>query len=306
MNLLDLELLHHYTTTIHATLCLDQTVQKMWQIDVPRKAVTHPYASTHPYLMHFILSCAALELFISGSPSGNEVYLNAAIRHHNAALSDYRLLLTNVTEENCDALSASSALLAVISAAMIFLPCNPEPKTPLEGIIEVSALMKGVHVMVAQGGQFVREGKLAPLLNPRPWDGPQHLPEDVIPALDALRAKITSTYDTERATVYRDSIEELHRSFRAVAVNPEHLPIFFIFLVLASREYFDLLKENDPMALVILAHFGVVSQASSRLWWARDWDQIILDAVEEALDDDWQQLIAWPMKKIRGRLRNPE
>jgi hypothetical protein len=254
--------------------------------------------------MHCILATSALERYISGIPSGNESYLEAAVRHHNAALSDYRLHLTTVTKENYDALSATSALMAVISSAMVFLPCNLEPKSAIEGIIEVGALMKGVHVMVVAGGPFLRQEIMAPLENAKPWDGPQKLSEDVVPALDTIKSKVTTTYGHERASVYIGSIEELYRAFRAVAINPDQLPIFFIFLILVSREYLDLLKENDPMALVILAHFGVICHASSKLWWARDLDLVILDAVHMALDDEWRQLIAWPTKSIKGRSQN--
>jgi hypothetical protein len=189
---------------------------------------------------------------------------------------------------------------------MVFLPCNPEPKSPIDGIIEVSAIMTGVHVIVAAGGQFIQNWELAPLVNSKPWDGPQALSEDIVPAFDAVKSKVTATYSHQRGAVYLKSIEELHRAFRAVVVNPDHLPIFFVFLILVSREYIDMLKETDPMALVILAHFGVVCQASSRLWWARDWDHVILNAVHEALDNEWRKLIAWPTKCIKERLQNLE
>jgi hypothetical protein len=142
------------------------------------------------------------------------------------------------------------------------------------------------------------------LLNPKPWDDVQILPPDVIPALDALREKVSSTYSSERSSIYLEAIQHLHKTFEAYEMNLKHLPIAFYWLVVLEHNYIDLLKQRDPMALVIFAHFGAVCQAASTLWWAKNWDSLILDAAYQELDDEWRPLISWPIQKIRARTRD--
>jgi hypothetical protein len=295
LNLLDLELLHHFCTVVYSTLCGEPEIQKMWQLSIPKEALRHPH------LMHSVLAMSALHLSSISPQNQRHAYFNAAIQHHNTSLSGYQLLLNNVNEENGDATIANSCMLAIISAAMWNNPGNSEPQAPIEGIIEVAALTKGVHVIINAGDPFVKRGKLAPLLNPKPWDDSPTLPPDVVPALNVLRARIDSSYAPERASVYLKAIQLLHVTFEAQQVNPNHLPIALLWLVLLDRDFLDLLRDRDAMALVIFAHFGVVCQAASTLWWAKDWDSIIVKSAFEALDVNWREWIAWPMQRTAAR-----
>lgn len=169
--------------------------------------------------------------------------------------------------------------------------------------MEVATLTRGIHVILNAGGPFLRQGRLSPLLNPKPWDDTPVLPPDIIPALDAIRAKARAAYTAERASIYLEAIQNLHRTFEAYEVNKNHLPIALLWLVLLERDFIELLKDKDPMALVIFAHFGAVCQAASTLWWAKDWDSIIVKEAHQALDHEWRPWISWPMQKIEARFR---
>ena len=143
------------------------------------------------------------------------------------------------------------------------------------------------------------------MLNPKPWDDAPTLPPDVVQALDTLREKVIPTHSSDRSPIYLEAVENLHRTCQAYEVNQNHLPIAFLWLVMLERDFIDLLKQRDPMALVIFAHFGAVCQAASTLWWARNWDSLIVEAAYQALDDEWRPWISWPMQKIEARSRSP-
>lgn len=297
LNLLDLELLHHFSTVVYSTLCGDPKVQSMWQLSIPKEAFKHPH------LMNSLLAMSALHFSTTCSPSHKHVYFNAAIQHHKVALSGFNLLLNTIKEENGDSMVANSCLLVLFSAAMWNNPGNPEPQSPIDGILNVAALLRGIRVILSAGAPFVRLGRLAPLLNPNSWADTPILPPDVLLALGALRAKARLAYSTERSSVYLEAIQNLNRTLEAIEVNPNHLPISLLWLVLLERDFIELIKEKDPMALVIFAHFGAACQAVSTLWWAKDWDSIIVEEAYQALNDEWQSWIDWPMQKIKSRYR---
>lgn len=297
LNLMDLELLHHFSTVVYSTLCGEEKVQRMWQLSIPKEALKHSH------LMNSILAISALHLSSTCARDERQKYFAAAIQHNNIALSGFNLLLNNVTEENGDSTIANSCLLAIFSAAMWNNPGNPQPQSPIEGIMEVATLTRGIHVIMNAGGPFLRQGRLSPLLNPKPWDDSPVLPPDVISALDAIREKARSSYTADRASIYLEAIQSLHRTFEASEVNRDHLPIALLWLVLLERDFIELLKAKDSMALVIFAHFGAVCQAASTLWWANDWDSIIVEEAHQALDDEWRPWISWPVRKIEDRLR---
>jgi hypothetical protein len=80
----DLELLHHYTTSTYLTLTQDSPEHEhVWQIVVPQLAVKHPF------LMHGILASSALHL-AHVLPERQQEYTVLAANHESMALPAFR------------------------------------------------------------------------------------------------------------------------------------------------------------------------------------------------------------------------
>ena len=68
-----------------------------------------------------------------------------------------------------------------------------------------------------------------------------------------------------------------------------------------EESYFTLLKEQQPMALIILARYGVVLHAISDQWWSKGWGRQVIEAISKMLDAEWQPSIHWAMKELGMR-----
>jgi hypothetical protein len=99
----DFSLLHHWTLLTSLSIAEFKPLHFYWQ------SVSPQMAFDHPYMMHGILSVAALHLahFHTGT-SGK--HLITAARHHNIALRGFQDTLGNVNDQYSDALLAHSNL----------------------------------------------------------------------------------------------------------------------------------------------------------------------------------------------------
>jgi hypothetical protein len=56
----------------------------------------------------------------------------------------------------------------------------------------------------------------------------------------------------------------LRKTFEMLTLNPADHGVGLIWAAVLERQYIDLLKAEEPMALVLLAHFGVALHASRK------------------------------------------
>jgi hypothetical protein len=61
-----------------------------------------------------------------------------------------------------------------------------------------------------------------------------------------------------------------------------------------------LLRQREPLALVMLAHYGVLLQYLKHRWCFDEWCVRVSKAVWTILDDQWRPLIHWAMREILG------
>ncbi|KAI9832806.1 MAG: hypothetical protein M1819_004026 [Sarea resinae] len=284
----DLELLHHFSTVVCFTLAGQPKLQRMWQISVPKAA------ASHAFLMHCLLAVSAAHL-VHSHLGDCESYRIAAVKHQDLSLSLFRPQLHHVTPENCEALIACASLLVVLA----LLPGMSKKQDPIEDILEICQLARGVHEIVKAGGNQIAAGTLEPLLRPRSWDDSPPLTQDVSAALEQLDRVIGNLSEPEPTrAVYRVASHGLIKAFQASMLNPDHQSVVFLWLVFIDRPYIELLRAREPMALVILAHYSVVIHGSKDIFWSQDLGFRLVEAVYAKLPPDWRHLISWPLRTV--------
>jgi hypothetical protein len=265
----------------------DPRIQRMWQTSVPKEAFSHPY------LMHGILAISALHLAHT-SLSGSEEYRAIAIRHQDIAIASFRPLLSAVTAENCAALCAS-ATLTVVFAAASHSDRIPRP-TPLDGILEVCQLARGVRVVAESGLQWLLKSAVEPLMQYPDIEAAPPLNHDIQHALTQLKSFITR--DDNVCTSYLEALQLLGHNFRAMVAKPDHPALSISWLVLVDRNFVELLRQEAPLALLILAHYGVVLHIGSDTWFIRTWGRQVVEYVYERLPPDWRHRVTWAARKV--------
>lgn len=119
------------------------------------------------------------------------------------------------------------------------------------------------------------------------------------------RHKSPSPLSSEELSAYKNAISTLRDVFMLLDSSEADNGVVLIwpFLLDAERGFATLLKEMRPLALVILAHYGVALHASRDDWFVGEWGRNLVLDVKKTLslsgdEADLQELMAWPLETV--------
>ena len=153
----NLELMHYYAASTYLTISVSVPFQHIWQRGVPKEVLSHSF------LMHGILALAALHIAYN-RPEEENRYTLAAQRHYNTAISSFRIVLEQVTAENCTRLFAFSTILLVLTLAFAKTHSHTENQNPIEDLMQIFTVLQGARVVLRSVIQWIALGPLEPLI----------------------------------------------------------------------------------------------------------------------------------------------
>ena len=171
-----------------------------------------------------------------------------------------------------------------------------------QGIAEWLVLFRGLRSIVDSHPGVLEKGDISPMFSisirqvTQPPSNNQHLQE-------LRRLIIETASDAKDVQVYLIALENLARSFpstftpgsRSAQTSPQ---IVFVWLYRLSDEFVQCLQDRNPIALVILAHFCVLLNDLSSLWWIKGWVEHLLSEIYKSLDGERKMWMSWPMEEI--------
>ncbi|KAI9860102.1 MAG: hypothetical protein M1824_003340 [Vezdaea acicularis] len=292
---LDLELIHHFTTETCFTLSDQSRAHPVWQVVVPKEGFAHPF------LLRGILALSALHLAFL-RPENAHLYEMEATIHQDAALGFFRTAMANVTPTNCDAVFAFSSILVLLAFA------SPKPRgilvlvdAKLSGT-EWFGLVRGSRPLRAKIWDWLEAGAMAPMC--------------VIEQVENINFSGTgATKHLSAFLRYCDESEDEPFVKAACALAIEDLEVCFARLasknataskvnsVIAwpnglTQGYMSLLEQKHPKALVILAFYSLALRYIDSYWWVKGWPAHILSTVHQLVDDSMQPWLEWPSQGI--------
>ncbi|KAL9105798.1 MAG: hypothetical protein Q9227_009100 [Pyrenula ochraceoflavens] len=306
---LDLLLMHHYTSSTWKTLSDYQEFSNLWQCVVPQEALSHVF------LLHGLLALSALHLAYGDNVAKRSMYIESAVRHQDAAVTLFRRELSNINRSNCSALFAFSSLIAVFAFEFARVPgkdgtTSPgEQKSAVDEIFEIIVLLRGIQAVLDTAKEWLLEGTMGLLLQSRQKQidrierlspGPE---EDVACAIDRLLARneteaVFGTEGSKHRVTYQIVLHSLRLAFARAKMEPRDRGMCLIWPVTVDTEYAQLLKSKQPMALLILAHYAVMLHKIDESWWGNGWGRMVVEDVSKTLDQDWRDLLSWPLEKV--------
>ena len=316
---LDLSLMHHYTRYTYATLADLDSAVPVWRDGFPTEA------ASHPFLMHGMLSLAALHVALQdGLPmpvppppppalqqqrvqsppsqshyqhAQHKIYVDHALQHYTSALTLYRPELINVTRRNCNALFAFSSIAAIISFG-VSMTSGHMGLALLQDMHDIFNLLKGIHAVVSAAREWIVEGPLVDLVRefiPRETE----LPQEVKDTLRILTERIETCGESEdRKNGYHHTLGVLRTWFKNYVYQPDARTRSLVGPFLVPRSYIEALSEKQPMALAILAHYAVFLYDLRAYWWAGDRGVRTVEAVTAILSSEWRDALVWPTKCV--------
>ncbi|KAI9714187.1 MAG: hypothetical protein M1828_001202 [Chrysothrix sp. TS-e1954] len=297
LNVLDLELLHNFSTSTCFTLSTNQSIKTVWRINVPKLGFKYHF------VMHSLLALSALHLAYFDEEK-RDFYISYARSHHGAGLSMANAVLPNLTLENCHAVYTFSAL------TYFFTLASPRRDTGFlmfvgEGATNWLSLLRGSLSVIREAPEELRSGVLGPLFQA----GRQRAVARTTSEANVEFRPLTSVEAFLRTRnlgfrvlhIYLDAAMELRKTFNTVyAQKFEDLEAadVLIWIFHAPQEYLKLLQAGAPEALILLAYFAVLLKPLDTSWWMAGWPKHLLSRVYHLLDDECRLVIRWPMEEM--------
>ncbi|MCJ1291585.1 hypothetical protein MMC34_003130 [Xylographa carneopallida] len=288
----NLRLMHHFTVEAHRLIAPSQGAIAVWRELIPQLAFEADF------LLHGILAVSALHLALTrpaAHPHGADAAL--ALRHYTTALALFRPQLDRVTARNIYALFAFSCVVPVYVFG--YPHVSQFPADPLPEMLDMISVMRGCADIVGRGFHWLQASPFKHLLL-QPTDPAQALAPEIDDALTGLQERNgQTTCDPALRDAYDTAIETLWESFKVADNMPGEQATALPFPVKLSAEVLLQMREGDPMALVILAHYAVILHWLERVPWMKGWGSKTIDAVGERVGEEWRAYMAWPLREAR-------
>jgi hypothetical protein len=318
-DLLDLELIQHYSTRTYMTLSSRLASHAVWRDTIFAEALRHDY------LLHGLMATAALHkatLLLKSSDAYAE-YSKVALAHQNAALAGFIPQVSKPSRENGIAIFSVSLLLTIWAFASKRLPeglnsvkldlgrgeGSPGVTLPLHSptadFIEVIMILRGIYAVIRETNTWL-QGDIEELLRyPRPDELPPHSAE-VEEAFSILGSavddiRLTSLWEGEDPQAMRllfleqlAQLRDISRC-RSVVEWDGHI---FSWLIMAPPTFIHCLKRSNPLALAVFAHWAAMFRCMDHHWWANGWALSLVHDVSSLLDPVWSGYMDWPRRQV--------
>ncbi|KAB8206677.1 hypothetical protein BDV34DRAFT_80820 [Aspergillus parasiticus] len=288
----DLELLHHYTTSTAYTFSLHPLLQAFWRVEVPRIGFTAPYT------LRATLAVSALHLAFL-RPEKMQLYITQANTHHEAALKLATPEMAKISPDN-------SAPLFLLSALSSFISCAKPLKLGNFFLLENNniadwlLLIRGTGTILDFADESLKSGPLASMFSVRA----QHRNFRTSRrhhALEELHQLIlTQVQDQHMLHMYIGTLDEMNRSFAMCLEHNLRLETadVFVWLMRVPYDFLILLRNYEPLALVILGYFCVLLHQLEWMWCMKGWSTHLLSQIYDQLGPTHRVWIRWPVEQI--------
>ena len=319
-SLLDLELLHNFTTKTCLSASTNMDLVRFYQTDF----ITEALKSNH--LLHCFLGVSALhlaqqyqEIFEEADEQQKPIirskidrYSIAAHFHHNAGLSSFRQTLTNITSENCHALFGCAILIFITSFTECCQDLRSVPDSTLStygnqesspNIMKWLLLLRGIKTVVDEGREWLHAGPMAPIISIARAKGYESnsgkIREDLTAYFNQLSGAFVQYSEPRVSDICIAAVELLRKSFAGMASGCDHSIVFY-WPTLVHSDFVTLLELKTPEALVVLSSYCVLLHTQNSRWWIKGWPENMLKVLERTVENQWREWLWWPLQAIKN------
>ncbi|KAH7139873.1 hypothetical protein B0J13DRAFT_68422 [Dactylonectria estremocensis] len=271
-------------------------VENSVEPDVIPLSIYINHAVTTPYLMHQILAVSALHL-CTKAVEPRAFYREYATGLQNRALSLFNESnpVLEVTPANCVPMFLFSTL---VSGQLLFDTLHFE-RNGLENFIDrfthCLSVCRGVLAVIDECKHLLQDTELGPLLDAQSIMQPMKTSGSECDGL----LDLIQTADVSGSTrkTYRDQVLYLQRAFNAqgeASGRKVRLPAIFAWVILVTPDYIQLLRQRQPISLVILAHYAVLLHRGRGLWAFGDGGAFLIESIRDNLGPSWHEALNFP------------
>ncbi|OKO90348.1 Sterol uptake control protein 2 [Penicillium subrubescens] len=294
----DLELMHKFATETFSTVCTSESKFHVWQIVIPRLALQYDF------LMNGILAFAALHIATTTESPTSLAYIDTALQYHNLSFAPFRAAIDNLTPQNCEAVLAQSIVTTVIGIALprVTAP-RDENSNMIENMLVVFELLQGVKKIIHIGRSWIKINLYSRQRDLYDTSLPE-LDTDASAAFDRLamlNEETVAGMDPQQYLVNKEVIEHLRTCYTLYASSLDPGGVL-AWLAAVDKEFVDNVRRRQPLALVILMHWGVLlGELDGRWWWAQNSGKsLVLELLRvlQPADAQWTGFLSWPQRRM--------
>lgn len=199
---------------------------------------------------------------------------------------------------------AQSIVTTVIGIALPRVTAaRDESSNMTENIVVVFELLQGVKKILHIGGSWIKLNLFTRQKSFRETDSPD-LDRETKAALEKLTTlnyETLASIDTDQYRINKDVISHLLHCFTlfSVSLDPGNV---LAWLAAVDKEFVDNVRRRQPLALLILMHWGVLlGELDGKWWWARNSGRALISELSHILhpgDIRWADSLAWPQQKM--------
>jgi hypothetical protein len=263
----------------------------------------------HPFLLEGMLALAAFHVAYL-KPSESQALVPLGLRHQTAALVGFRdTLRDDPTKENCHALFAQSLFLSAVSLAASRYTTTGEVETSInmDTVLEPFMHIRGAGDVCLTAYWWIKTGPFSDVLPGNFLRAEGSLVPSIDNHMSDLKSMIWEKYGGSPMEIHLLGATEALRFIykeAAFAMQKKYNNPRFVWKWsnLVNQSYVGLLRSHDPGALVIFAHFALLSQAYEEFWYLDGWSKRAIKAVEEAIPEEWKHWTKWPEAQLENEL----
>jgi hypothetical protein len=298
LTLVDLELLHHFTTTTCFTFSLNPHVQTLWRIDAPQVGLCHEF------VLHGILAIAGLHL-ARLNPTIRDFYVGHAIVHYQTASSMAMPLISDISHRD----SSSLFLFSVLTVYLALASSPPSDQQLLGEAASIPTwlfLMQGTRTILQHRADAIKSGTFGSMIIGHPevklWNATPSRNQ----GLQSLRSLIdkmviTKHLEATKAEVCYESLDQLAKAFtigQDQAGSSDYVRQVLIWTMIVPDAYMTLVRDQVPEALCNLGYYCVLLKKLEYMWLFEGWSRYLISNIYYLLNDMYRTYIVWPMQEI--------
>lgn len=285
-----LELFHHFLVSTCSTIADTEEGFAVWQVHVAQWAIEFPS------ILHLMLSLSALHMGHE-KPELRDQYLQQADNHFTFGVQAITAIISELNADTCQKVYISAVMIC-----FAYFGRGPRPGEYLvfsdTGSAEWLVLMHGVKLILQSHGEKVFSGILEPKQasdsSSVNLSQSAEMQEHIVQVQELHRLiDLRPIWDAADRVMYVSAIDDLTSTLQEVyemrlrqrpAVGLMQILIGWIYRL--PRDFVGQLKQKDPLALVILAHWASLLKFMESVWFMKGWAEHVLDGVYRFLPTD--------------------
>lgn len=245
--------------------------------------------------MHGILAFSALHIAHTRTGKDQMTYLKTALDHHNQGLAIFRPLLDNVNACKPAVVIAFSALTMLFTFGYLQQPLVEPSFSPIDDIGEVFLLAKGSDRVLRETKRWNSLNKTLSDNGSLPYTS--HAATTAFEHLRQINDTLNELDISHETDTYSSVIHQLESTFEEFSCDERNYHIPLSWAIKAPHRYLILLKERNPLALVILGHYCILLHNLRHIWWLHGWGTKVLQAIRYSIDNSWAPSLKWPLEQ---------